>query len=65
MIQERSPQLTESVIRRLANEPSFTRGKSYYHGGATLDPVRQGMELRADCQGSQYEPYQVSATLRG
>jgi uncharacterized Zn finger protein len=63
MIQERLPQLTESVIRRLANEPSFMRGKSYYHDGAILDPIRQGMELRADCQGSQYEPYQVSATL--
>jgi uncharacterized Zn finger protein len=59
------PQLSEALIRGMASGSSFERGKSYYHSAAILDPVRQGMELRAECQGSQYEPYQVSATLTG
>jgi uncharacterized Zn finger protein len=65
MAKETLPQLTESLIRGMASGPSFERGKSYYHSGAILDPVRQGMELRAECQGSQYEAYQVNATLSG
>src|SRR5919108_2295442 len=65
MAKETLPQLSEALIHRMASGSSFERGKSYYHSGAILDPVRQGMELRAECQGSQYEPYQVSATLTG
>jgi tetratricopeptide (TPR) repeat protein len=65
MAKETMPQLNEALIRGMASGASFERGKSYYHSGAILDPVRQGMELRAGCQGSQYEPYQVSATLTG
>jgi uncharacterized Zn finger protein len=63
MAKETLPTLTESHVRRLAGEKSFERGESYYRGGAILEPVRQGMELRAHCEGSEYEPYQVSATL--
>jgi uncharacterized Zn finger protein len=58
-------QLSESFIRGVASGPSFERGTSYYHSGAILDPIRQGLELRAACEGSQYEPYQVSVTLKG
>jgi uncharacterized Zn finger protein len=65
MATETMPQLSESLIRGMASGSSFERGKSYYHGGAIIEPVCQGMELRAECQGSQYEPYQVSATLTG
>jgi uncharacterized Zn finger protein len=65
MAKETLPQLSEALIRKMASGASFERGKSYYHGGAILDPIRQGMELRAECEGSQYEPYQVSATLTG
>src|SRR5262249_14997106 len=57
------PILTETQVRKLALAQSFERGKSYYRDGAILDPVRQEMELRAQCQGSDYEPYEVSATL--
>jgi uncharacterized Zn finger protein len=60
---ERLPILTEAHIRKLASTQSFERGMSYFHGGAILDPMRQGMALRADCEGSAYEPYQVSVTL--
>ena len=55
--------LTEAHIRNLASEPSFERGKAYYLDGAILEPVCQTTELRAQCEGSAYEPYQVSATL--
>ena len=63
MAEEKLPRLTEAHIRELASEKSFDRGEAYYHDGSVLEPVRQERELRAQCQGSDYEPYQVSATL--
>jgi len=63
MAKEKLPKPTESHVRELAGERSFERGKSYYRQGAILEPVRLGMELRADCQGSEYAPYQLSVTL--
>jgi uncharacterized Zn finger protein len=63
MVKEKLPTLTESQVRQLAGEKSFERGKSYYRQGAIIDPVRSGAALRAQCEGSDYEPYEVSATL--
>jgi uncharacterized Zn finger protein len=63
MAEEKLPRLTEAHVRELASEKSFDRGEAYYHDGSVLEPVRQGRDLRAQCQGSDYEPYQVSATL--
>ena len=63
MDEEKLPQLTEAHIRKLASGPSFERGETYYHDGAILEPVRQARDLRAQCEGSDYEPYQVSAIL--
>ncbi len=63
MGEEKLPQLTEAHIHELASGKSFERGETYYRDGAVLEPVRQAMELRAQCEGSDYEPYQVSATL--
>jgi uncharacterized Zn finger protein len=63
MAEEKLPRLTEAHVRELASEKSFDRGESYYHDGSILEPVRQERELRAQCQGSDYEPYQVSAAL--
>lgn len=57
------PPLTEADIRTLASTQSFERGTSYFHDGAIFDPVQQGMELRAACEGSQYDPYHISVTL--
>lgn len=57
------PRLTEEDVRRMTDGRSFARGEDYYESGAIIEPVRQGMEWRAECQGSQYEPYQVSVTL--
>ena len=63
MTRENVPRLTEAQVRKLGSPQSFERGKSYYRGGAILEPVRQGLELRAQCEGSEDEPYEVSATL--
>lgn len=63
MADEKLPRLTESHIRNLASQSSFERGRNYYRDGAVFGAVRQGMELRAQCEGSDDEPYQVSATL--
>jgi uncharacterized Zn finger protein len=63
MAEEKLPRLTEEHVRALASEKSFERGATYYRDGAVLEPVRQALELRAQCEGSDYEPYQVSATL--
>ena len=63
MAEEKLPQLTEAHVRGLATEKNFERGETYYRDGAVLEPVRQEMDLRARCEGSDYEPYQVRATL--
>lgn len=63
MAKDKLPKLTEAMIRKLANEQSFSRGKSYYNGEAISDPILQGMNLRGQCEGSEYEPYDVSVTL--
>jgi len=63
MAKGKLPRLTEAYIRNLASEKSFERGETYYRDGAVLDPICQAMQLRAQCEGSDYEPYQVSATL--
>src|SRR5574341_1665968 len=63
MAREHVPRLTEAQVRQLGSQQSFERGKSYYRDGAILEPVRQGLELRAQCEGSEDEPYAVNATL--
>lgn len=63
MSSKKLPALTEADIRELAADRSFERGRSYYNGGAITDPVLQGDELIAECEGSDYEPYQVSVTF--
>ncbi|HEX4946485.1 MAG TPA: SWIM zinc finger family protein [Blastocatellia bacterium] len=57
------PKLTEAQVKSLASSQSYQRGVSYYHNESITNPVRQGMELRAECEGSDYEPYEVTATL--
>jgi len=55
--------LKEKDIKRLATEQSFDRGWDYYQSGSIIEPIRQGNSLKAYCEGSQYEPYHVNATL--
>ena len=63
MPKEKLPKLTEAQVRALASAQSFERGLGYYQDGALVEPLRQGLELRAECEGSEYEPYQISVTL--
>lgn len=61
MAPETLPRLTEAKIRKLATSQSFSRGEHYYKDGLIVNPMRQGLTLWADCQGS--ELYQTRVTL--
>jgi len=63
MADKKLPRLTEAMVCSLANDKSFARGKDYYRGGAVSETTRQGLELRGECAGSEYEPYEISVTL--
>lgn len=52
--------LTEATIRELARSNSYQRGQSYYEQEAVSDVVRRGDRVRADVEGSQYQPYTVT-----
>ncbi|RKS75926.1 putative Zn finger protein [Haloarcula quadrata] len=54
------PPLTEATIRELARSNSYQRGQSYYEQGAVSDVVRRGDRVRADVEGSQYQPYTIT-----
>jgi len=60
MSSRRWPTLTEATIRELARSKSYERGQSYYERGAVSDVVRRGEIVRADVEGSQYQPYTVT-----
>jgi uncharacterized Zn finger protein len=57
------PQLTEAIIRQHTTSESYQRGLDYYESGAVLGVMRRGLQLQAEVEGSQYEPYQVQITL--
>ncbi|HST21369.1 MAG TPA: SWIM zinc finger family protein [Blastocatellia bacterium] len=63
MAKEKSPPITEAMVRALASEQSFERGKRYYLDGAISETMLQGKELSGECAGSQYEPYEISVTF--
>lgn len=54
------PPLTEATIRELARSKSYQRGQSYYEQGAVSDVVRRGKRVRAEVEGSRYQPYTVT-----
>jgi len=54
------PPLTEATIRELARSNSYQRGQSYYEQEAVSDVVRRGDRVRADVEGSQYQPYTIT-----
>jgi uncharacterized Zn finger protein len=57
------PALAYPDIQRWVGEQSFLRGRSYAQQGAISNPRRQGLTLKAKCQGSQPQPYHVAVTL--
>lgn len=60
MSTEEWPTLTKATVRELARSKSYERGQSYYERGAVSDVVRRGETVRADVEGSQYQPYTVT-----
>jgi uncharacterized Zn finger protein len=54
------PALTEATVRELARSKSYQRGQSYYERGAVGNVVRRRDTVRADVEGSQYQPYTVT-----
>lgn len=57
---EQWPTLTEAAIRELARPKSYERGQTYYEREAVSDVVRRSETVRADVEGSQYQPYTVT-----
>jgi uncharacterized Zn finger protein len=55
--------LRKALVRALTNDKSFERGKDYYQDSAVSETIRQRMELRGECAGSEDAPYEVSVTL--
>jgi uncharacterized Zn finger protein len=58
-----APKLTEAMIRSFSSPQTFSRGEEYYTAGAVADLARRGNSLRAQVEGSRYEPYQVRIEL--
>jgi uncharacterized Zn finger protein len=63
MAKESLPKLTEAQVRKLATAQSFERDQRYLKDGAIIEPLMQGSALRAQCAGSDYEPYELSVTF--
>ncbi len=57
------PKLTEDDIRHWVGDTSFERGRPYARDGSIFNQRRQGLALKAQCQGSLPHPYRVQAAL--
>lgn len=57
------PTITEQDIRSLVGEANFQRGERYFRSGSIFETRRQGMTLKARCQGSRASAYHVEATF--
>ena len=55
--------ISEKDIREWVSAVSSQRGYRYFQDGAILDPRRQGIELKALCEGTQVQPYRVRVTF--
>lgn len=57
------PKITEKTIRSRVGDRSLALGERYFRDGSVSNPRRQGQTLKARCQGSRAEPYQVEVTF--
>lgn len=57
------PTITERQIRNRAEAKSFSRGKEYLRARSIHNTVQRGNDIEARCDGSDYQPYRVQATL--
>src|SRR5919202_5304118 len=55
--------LTEAVIRAVANDKSFQRGRELYRSGAISNAAIQGRTLSGECEGNESPFYKVRAEL--
>ncbi len=60
---DRETAITEATVRRLARSQSFKRGEQYYKENTASDIIERGDTLRAEVEGSQPDPYQVTIEL--
>ena len=59
------PTITRHDIRTFVGEQNFLKGQQGVRDGAIVNPVQQGMALKAYCYGSLPEPYCVQVTFDG
>jgi hypothetical protein len=59
----RFPKLSLSDIKARTDDRSFERGERYFRDGAIFEPKRQGLTIKARCEGSQGGPYRVQVTF--
>lgn len=57
------PTITTDDIRARVGESSFERGQQYFRRDAIFDARRQGMMLKARCEGSRPEAYRVRVSF--
>ena len=57
------PKITEDQIRDRCTKQVFSRGEGYFYDEAIENPVFHDGTLSANCQGSEYTPYNVSVEL--
>ncbi len=57
------PEIGEEVIQAWVGNKAFQRGYKYFEDDAVLNPRKRGMNLIAECQGSQPMPYRVEICL--
>jgi hypothetical protein len=51
-----------AIIARVG-EQNYQRGYQYFRNDATIQPRKQGMTLKAQCEGSRPKPYRVWVTF--
>jgi hypothetical protein len=54
--------ITKHNIRTFVGEQNFLKGQQHVRDGAIVNPVQQGVALKAYCYGSLPEPYRVQVT---
>ena len=57
------PNITEQDISTFVGEQNFLKGQQHVRDGAIVNPVQQGIALKAYCYGSLPEPYRVQVTF--
>ncbi len=57
------PAIGEADIRARVGEQSLSRGRPYFRDGWVFNTRRQGMTLKADCQGQQAAAYRIAVTF--